>query len=174
MFEAGNAHETEESLLVQRDRRADGGARQVRVTRGGVLISRRFGGVKMMISVPAPAYEGVALDVVEGRNGAPAYRLSLAHRDSDLDVLLAETQDSGDAAADWKYWAAWLGLPRLAAQDGELTPVDVAGAVPAGLPRRNNAAVRQRRPRFLTRRKPGEAMRMSDVFSHEREIVCYE
>jgi hypothetical protein len=174
MFEAANAQIVEETLFFQRDRRADGGARRVRVTRAGVLIARRFSGVDMIISVPAPAYRGVALDVMEGRNGAPYYRLSLAHRDSDLDVVLAETQDSGDAAADWNYWAAWLGLPRLAAENGELTDVDAAKGAPAAMPRRSNAVVRQRRPRFLARRKPGVAARMSEVFSHERMIISYE
>lgn len=174
MFEAGNARKSEETLLVQRDWRADGGARRIRVTRSDILISRRFSGVDMMIAVPVPAYRGVALDVVEGLDGAPCYRLSLAHRDNDLDVILTETDDSGDAAADWKFWAAWLGLPRLAVEDGELAPVDAATGPLAGSQRRNNAAVRQRRPRFLTRRRTGDAGRMADVFAGEREIVCYE
>ncbi|WP_457796076.1 DUF6101 family protein [Methylocystis sp. S23] len=174
MFEANNARKTGEALLVQRDWRADGGARRVRVTRSDILISRRFSGVDMIISVPVPAYDGVALDVVEGRDGAPCYRLSLAHRDRDLDVVLAETQDSGDAAADWKYWASWLGLPRLAAENGELAEVDVAGALLAGHPRRGASALRRRRPRFLTRRKLGVASRMTEIHAGEREIICYE
>lgn len=174
MFETNNARKTEEALLVQRDWRADGGARRVRVTRSDILISRRFSGVDMMISVPVPAYDGVALDVVEGRDGAPCYRLSLAHRDRDLDVVLAETQDSGDAAANWKYWASYLGLPRLAAENGELAEVDVASGAPVAYPRGGNAVLRRRRPRFLTRRKVGVAARMAEVFAGEREIICYE
>jgi hypothetical protein len=168
MFHAGNAPR-EETLLVQRDWRADGGARRVRVTRSGVLIARRVSGVDMMISVPLPAYKGVALDVVAGDDGAPRYRLSLAHRDGDLDVLLAETQDSCDAAADWKFWSSWLSLPRIEAANG-----DGSEAGPALRARRNNAAVWSRRPRFLTRRKGGDSARMTTVFAGEREIVCYE
>lgn len=174
MSEANHARKTEEALLVQRDWRADGGARRVRVTRSDILISRRFSGVDMMIAVPVPAYDGVALDVVEGRDGAPCYRLSLAHRDRDLDVVLAETQDSGDAAADWKYWASWLGLPRLSAEDGALADVDAPDAARQGYPRRGGSPLRHRRPRFLTRRKPGDGARMGEVFCGEREIVCYE
>ncbi|QGM98228.1 DUF6101 family protein [Methylocystis parvus] len=174
MFEATNARKTEEAVLVQRDWRADGGARRVRVTRSDILISRRFSGVDMMIAVPVPAYDGVALDVVEGRDGAPCYRLSLAHRDRDLDVVLGETQDCGDAAADWKYWASWLGLPRLANEDGELAQVDAPGAPLQGYPRRGASPLRNRRPRFLTRRKAGDAARMAEIFAGEREIVCYE
>lgn len=174
MVEAGNTRKVEETFLVQRDRRADGGARHVRVTRSDILIARRFGGVDMMIAVPVPAYEGVALDVREGRDGAPCYRLSLAHRDADLEVVLAETGDGGAAAADWKYWAAWLELPRLAIEDGALTPVDAATQSAARALRRRDPNVAMRRPRFLTRRKGGDASRLSAVFAGEREIVCYE
>lgn len=174
MFEAGNARKIEDAFLVQRDRRADGGARRVRVTRSDILISRRFSGVDMMISVPVDAYHGVALDVLEGRDGAPSYRLSLAHRDRDLDVTLVETQDVGDAAVDWKFWSSFLGLPRLAVKDGEFAVVDGAKAPLTGVQRRGNPAVRQRRPRFLMRRKAGDAARMEAVFADEREIICYE
>jgi len=174
MFEAGNARKVEEAMLVQRDRRADGGARRVRVTRSDILIARRFGGVDMMITVPVPAYHGVALDVREDRDGAPSYRLSLAHRDSDLDIVLAETLDGGEAAAEWKYWAAFLGLPRLALEDGEFAPVDAAAPAQANVQRRRDVNVMKRRPRFLSRRKTGDAARTDAVFVDEREIICYE
>ena len=174
MFDAGAARKIEEQLFVQRDRRADGGARRVRVTRSDILIARRFSGVEMMIAVPVPAYCGVALEVSEGRDGAPRYRLSLAHRDADLDVLLAETQDGGAAAADWKYWAAWLGLPRVTNEDGEFAAVDVVSASQIVIQRRRNAAVAKRRPRFLFRRKAGDCSRMDEVYAGEREIICYE
>lgn len=174
MFEAGNARKVEEAFLVQRDRRADGGARRVRVTRSDILIARRFGGVDMMIAVPVPAYHGVALDVREGRDGAPCYRLSLAHRDADLDIVLAETQDGGEAAAEWKYWAAFLGLPRLALEDGEFAPIDAATPAQASVQRRRDVNVLKRRPRFLSRRKAGDAARTEAVFADEREIICYE
>lgn len=174
MFDAGAARKLEEQIFVQRDRRADGGARRVRVTRSDILIARRFSGVEMMIAVPVPAYRGVALDVTEGRDGAPCYRLSLAHRDADLDVLLTETQDGGSAAAEWKRWAAWLGLPRVTFEDGEFAAVDVASISQISVVRRRNATVAKRRPRFLSRRKTGDAARAQGVFAGEREIICYE
>jgi hypothetical protein len=174
MFEAKYALGNEEALLEQRDWRADGGARRVRVTRSDILISRRFSGVNMMITVPVPAYYGVALDVMEGDDGAPCYRLSLAHRDRDLDVVLTETQNSADAASDWNYWARYLGLPRLSAGNGKLEVVDSARGSRSGQPRRRGGTLRLRRPRFLTRRRPGVAARMAEVFSDEREIICYE
>ncbi len=175
MFEAGNAQSIETTLPVQRDWRADGGARRVKVTRGSVHIARRFSGVKMVISVPAEAYQGVVLEVLEGRGGLPCYRLSLAHRDRDLDVTLVENSDSGAAAAEWKAWASYFGLQRLVVnEDGALSPVDAAKEKMVGMPRRANASVRQRRPRFLTRRRPGDSARMESVFAEEREIIGYE
>ncbi|MEK4033642.1 DUF6101 family protein [Methylocystis sp. IM2] len=148
MFEAGQAMKSDEAFFVQRDWRADGGARRVRVTRRDILIARRFNGVDMKIAVPVPAYRGVLLDVAAGEAGAPCYRLLLAHRDRDLDVVLGETGDSTAAAADWKYWAAWLDLPRLAAENGDFAEVDapVCGAAAPG--RRGGSSVRRRRPVF--------------------------
>jgi len=118
MFEAGQARKAE-TVLVQRDWRADGGDRRVRVTSSDIHIARRFGGVNMRISVPVPAYQGVLLDWSAGDDGAPRYRLLLAHRDRDLDVVLAETPDASAAADDWAAWAAWLGLPRLASTEAD-------------------------------------------------------
>ncbi len=174
MVDAGQAKKGAEALFVQRDWRADGGSRRVRVTREGVLIARRFSGVDMKIAVPAPAYRGVLLDVSAGANGAPQYRLLLVHSDHDLDVPLLETGDSAVAAADWQDWAAWLGLPRLTAAPGDVANVDDGEAPPASAPRRAGSAVARRRPRLMIRRKTGDARRMGTIFAGEREIVCYE
>ncbi len=174
MFEAGHANKSEEAFFVQRDWRADGGARRVRVTRRDILIARRFGGVDMKITVPVPAYRGVLLDVATGEAGAPCYRLLLAHRDRDLDVVLGETGDSAAAAADWKYWAAGLELPRRAAANGDFAEVDAPAGEIAAQARRGGSSVRQRRPRFLALRKSGDPRRLAEIFAGEREIVCYE
>ena len=135
-----------EDLPVQRDWRADGGARRVRVTRSDILIARRFGGIDMRIQVPVPAYRGVFLDVVASADGAPCYRLLLAHPDRDLDVVLEETQDSAAAAADWRYWAAWLGVPQLAADDGEVAETGTARPAETPVADCGAFAVRRRLP----------------------------
>ncbi|MFY9655024.1 MAG: DUF6101 family protein [Methylocystis sp.] len=172
MFERQPAQDRYQPGQIQQDPRADGGRRVVRVTRNGVLIERRLKGVAMTIGVPFAAYRGVALAVEPGpSSGIAAYRLSLAHADPDLEVLLCETKNSGAAAADWKYWSFFLDLPRLASHDGEVSPLP--GAKP-GVARRRGAAIAKRRPRFLARRKAGEPARVSEVFYGEREIVCYE
>ncbi|BBU63664.1 hypothetical protein MSC49_35990 [Methylosinus sp. C49] len=177
MFETKVMAETQLQFAVQRDRRADGGQRQVRVGRRDILISRRFAGMSMMISVPVQAYRGVALDVEPSLDGGASYRLSLAHQDPDLDVVLTETADGGAISADWKYWASYLDLPRLAARGGELETIDprLGGvALRETIARRKNATVIKRRPRFCARRKQGEGERMATVYQGEREIVCYE
>ncbi|HEY8126530.1 MAG TPA: DUF6101 family protein [Methylocystis sp.] len=175
MVEANTARRIEEKLFVQRDRRADGGARRIRVTRDGVLISRRFSGVSMVITVPVIAYCGVALEVQPADDGSPRYVLSLAHRDPDLDILLSETQDCGAAASDWRHWAAWLGLPRVTEGEGALRSFEGVSEEIAASPRRRcETSLGKRRPRFFLRRKAGDSRRTKVVYGDEREIMSYE
>lgn len=174
MLEASQARK-DEDFFTQRDWRADGGARRVRVTSSDIVIARRFGGVKMSITVPVPAYQGVLLDLVDGEDGAPCYRLLLAHRDRDLDVALAQTADEGEAAGDWAYWAARLGLPRLAATEtGDFAIVDQPALPSIATKRRGASAVRRRRPTFLARRKTGAPVDPGATYAGEREIISYE
>jgi hypothetical protein len=150
-----------ELSLVQRDRRADGGDRHVRVTRGDILIARHFGGVAMMIAAPVRGYRGVGLDVRPDPHGAIFYRLLLVHADADLDVTLGETCDVEGAHLAWAQWAGWFALARLAL-DGddwiavESTPANRSRDV---YPHRRGASMSKRRPRFGLRRKPGDPMR---------------
>ncbi|HMK90082.1 MAG TPA: DUF6101 family protein [Methylocystis sp.] len=157
-------------VLAQRDARAEGGVRQVRVSPRGVVILRRFLGISMRILAPVETYRGVALAVDTAPNGGLSYRLSLAHQDADLEVVLVETADSRAVAADWTYWADYLNLPRLA--DENFSGDGRRGV--AVFERRRNATIAKRRPRSCARRKPGEPARAATVFAGEREIICYE
>jgi len=166
-----------ERLPIQSDRRADDGSRQVSVSRKGVSIARRLSGVSMLIRLPVSSYRGVALDVEAIRSGGVAYRLALAHDDPDLDILLTETKDPASAAAEWKYWSSFLELPRLAAKDGELSPLEATlggVVVREAVERRGASAVARRRSRFLVRRKSGDPARTSTRHAGEREIISYE
>lgn len=163
-----------EKLLVQRDRRADGGSRHVRVTRGDILIARRFGGVAMMIAAPVEAYRGVGLDAQTDANGDILYRLMLVHRDADLDIVLAETHDSNEAQAQWMEWSMWFDLTRLAIKDDEWMALETPAAARTVADRRRPASLVQRRGAFLSRRKTGDRRRLGEIFADEREIVSYE
>jgi hypothetical protein len=172
MVESTMTRRETEVVRVQRDWRADGGDRRVRVTRSDILIARRFGGIAMRIQVPVPAYRGVFLDMVQGADGAPCYRLLLAHADRDLDVVLEEAGDADALAAVAQDWASWLDLPLLA--ESEEAFEGAAEAAHAPIQRRGGSPLRGRRPRFLMRRRVGEIARLGEVFAGERVIVSYE
>jgi hypothetical protein len=163
-----------EKLLVQRDRRADGGSRHVQVTRGDILIARRFGGVAMMIAAPVGAYRGVGLDARADSDGDILYRLHLVHRDADLDIVLAETRDSNEAQAHWMEWSAWFDLARLAMKDDEWVALETPDAARACTRRRRSAFLAQRRPAFLSRRKTGDRNRLVKNFVDERQSAACE
>lgn len=174
MFEELSSRKIDEAQFTQRDRRADGGARHIRVTRSDVVISRRYSGVAMKIKVPLEAYRGVALDIRATAGGGVAYLLTLVHNDADLDIGLAEIRDAESVTAEWKYWAHRLGLPRLVVEEnGEAVELDHGNVVDFAA-RRRIAALTKHRPRFPGRRKPGAPDRMGKVFTGEREIICYE
>ncbi len=163
-----------EKLLIQRDRRADGGSRHVRVTRGDILIARRFGGVAMMIAAPVEAYRGVGLDAHADENGEILFRLILVHRDADLDIVLAETRDSIEAQAHWMEWSTWFDLTRLAMKDDEWAALEPPAETRALAGRRRSAFLARRRATFLSRRKIGDQRRLIVNFADEQEIVSYE
>lgn len=160
MSMSGETRIAAEVSLVQRDRRADGGDRHVRVTRGDILIARRFGGVEMMIKTPVCAYRGVGLDVRSDSEGAIFYRLLLVHADPDLDVLLGETPDVENAHLAWTQWASWFELARLALDGDNWIAVDPAPTNPRrdAYPHRRGVITAHRRPRFGSRREPGEGL----------------
>ena len=74
-----------------------------------------------------------------------------------------------------EYWAASFSLPRLIVEEnGEAVELSQGNVVDLAARRRVGALTKDRRPRFLTRRKSGVVARMGEVFAGEREIVCYE
>ncbi len=163
-----------ERLLTQRDRRADGGARRVRVTRCDIFIARRFGGVAMMISSPVEAYRGVSLVAATDAQGDTLYRLALVHRDADLDIFLGDFRDGADAQASWSDWAAWFDLARLAMHDGEWVSVEAPAGKRSTAERRHPTSIARRRVSLFPRRMTGEALRLSGVFPNPREIAGNE
>ncbi|VTZ21441.1 hypothetical protein MPC4_20283 [Methylocella tundrae] len=68
----------------------------------------------MHLSVPVVNYFGVAIARGERRHG-PLYRVSLAHQDPELCVILQETRDRSSLADAQRYWAAFFAVPALTA-----------------------------------------------------------
>jgi len=141
------------------DPRADGRRRTVRLDGDKVAIHRVVAGVSMRVTVPTSAYRGVALSVVDARDGGFAYAIRLVHTDPDLAVTLAETRDDSDVQAEWRLWARALRLPAMVERVEGLDEPDqqLLGrvAVRPPSPRRRGKAILCRRPRFLARRKVG-------------------
>ena len=160
-----------------RDARADGGTRLVELHRQRVIVRRAVAGMTMAVNLPVHAFLGVALHVRTPRTTQPGeVAVVLEHRDPSLSLPLYVATDAVDIVAEWHSWAQVLGLPLLVADpDGALREAfPQIGPLRVSEPlnrRRRRGAVRQRRPRFLVRRKPGRGGKLL-VHCGEREIIA--
>ena len=164
--------------FVAADRRADGALRNIAIERGRVRIERRIGGIAMRIGLAVSAYRGVALSLAATGLGGTCYKISLVHRDCDLDVELHAALDDRGIVAEWQRWAVYFALPKLIEREpGRFETADVQlGALtigPRSKPRRRGALLSKRRGR-IHRRRRSPMRRMSRVLTGEREIICYE
>ncbi|MEX6505061.1 DUF6101 family protein [Jiella sp. M17.18] len=130
------------------------------VDRRGAVIRRRLtqSGLPISIALPANAFRGVAARAMDDGEGEVTVTLELYHDDPNCTVPLLVASDLYDVAADWRGWADLFGLPMLMVEsDGSIcTLEETLGGVKAAMPApRRQAPNRQRRPRFLARRKPG-------------------
>jgi hypothetical protein len=140
---------TPESLVYcERDRRADGGVRTVRLDSRGVRIERALAGVKMRLAIPIEGYRGVILSR-EDKLERQFYRLSLAHRDADLSVTLGQANDIARLVEQWSNWARFFAMPALLDEN--------IGTPPTGRtrhrPNRRRVLVRAKRPRVRMRKR---------------------
>jgi hypothetical protein len=143
------------------DARADGFKRLVIVSREGVLIKRAVAGVAMSIRLTPGDFRGLVLRLARAADNQFHYELSLAHRDPDLSVLLAEATDQRQIEREWRAWARLTGLPAFVERGpGDEETADIATGklgARAACPRRHGKATTRRRPRFLVRRKIGRS-----------------
>ena len=132
-------------------------------------------GPAVTLAVPLTAFTGVAVRA-EPNGGAGRVRVfvELLHTDPLLTLPLVIADDPRDASADWRAWGQALNLPLLVvAPDGTVTsPADAVGGITIAptKPRRRHSYFAARRPRFLTRRKPGRGERMVRLTG--REIIA--
>ncbi|SFI36709.1 DUF6101 family protein [Aerobium aerolatum] len=117
-------------------------------------------GLPVTVVVPATAFRGVAARAIEHEGGTVTVTLELLHNDPHLSVPLLVASDLDDVAADWRAWAEAYRLPMLLFEaDGVARTLDeTLGMVRTGQPveRRKGRVSRQRRPRFLARRRTGD------------------
>ncbi|MCQ8780696.1 DUF6101 family protein [Mangrovibrevibacter kandeliae] len=136
-----------------------------RVDHRGAVIRRKLerSGVPISIALSPRAFRGVAARAMEDEAGEVTVTLELYHDDAQLSVPLLVATDLFDVAADWREWADLFGLPMLMVEaDGTVTSLeDTIGQLRKGEPApRRHAGHKNRRPRFLARRKPGLGIHM--------------
>jgi hypothetical protein len=139
------------------DMRADGGVRQIELHRERVVLRRALHGMRMAVSLRVRDFLGVALRGIDD-----AQMLVLLHRDPSLTIPLCVSSDPDDVATTWLTWSELFGLPQLWENES---------CEPAPRRRRRNA-IRNRRPRFLLRRKPGDRLDPANIHRGEREIIA--
>lgn len=136
-----------------------GAVPQVAVIRRDVVAIRREceAGVPLYISVPVRNFRGVVLSgrFEDGRK----LSIRLEHGNRDLRIPLSEHADPEAALQEWRAWGEALCCPLLLEDAaGEVTEAEPGPAPLAVQPpraRRANTFFRERRPRFLTRRRVG-------------------
>lgn len=131
-----------------------------RVDRRGAVVRRKLeqSGIPVAVAISARSFQGVAARALEDGDGRVTVTLELYHENPRLSVPLLVASDLYDVAADWRGWAELFSLPMLMMEaDGTVTALEESfGQLRTGSPsqRRGNGH-RNRRPRFLARRKPG-------------------
>lgn len=143
-----------------RDERADGGLRQVEITPERIIIRRSVQSIGMMLKIRVADYFAITLRTAEPEDNMPgAWVLWLEHRDRSLSVPLYVSADAEEISRAGADWSAYFNRPDLIDTGGigtmpDLMTMPMDERAPAPRRRRRNA-IRNRRPRFLVRRKPG-------------------
>lgn len=118
-------------------------------------------GVAIKVKVPVDEFVGVAVSTTISEEGVLSSAIELVHGDPELNYRVFEEIGNADVVAEWQNWGRKLRLPLfIKAGDGNLLPYSqqVDGvALGASTTRRKLAVEAGRRPRFLNRRKPGDA-----------------
>ncbi|HEY0331316.1 MAG TPA: DUF6101 family protein [Rhodopseudomonas sp.] len=139
------------------DIRADGGIRQIELHRERVILRREVGGMRMAVNVRVCDFLGVAARTTDhGR------MLVLLHRDPSLSIPLSVGADAEEIEAAASLWSEIFALPQLP-EDNTREPAQR---------RRRHNVIKDRRPRFLIRRKAGDLLNAAGNYQGEREIIA--
>jgi hypothetical protein len=142
-----------------RDGRADGGVRHIEIHRERVTVRRTVSGMRMAINVNVSDFLGIACrETNDGR------ALVLVHRDPSLSVPLLVTADELHLDMAWQMWGDMFALPQIEDEAGD--------ARQPALRRRRRNVIKDRRPKFLVRRKAGQAATEPSIYRGEREIIA--
>jgi Family of unknown function (DUF6101) len=125
---------------------------------GEILVTRAVAGVRITSPEKRSSFTGVILKVPSAGKGA-RYAIVLASKLGADDIVLEQCLREHEVVARWRAIASSLGLPALILHaDGELEylQIQLGGIIvgSADTDRRRNPS-RNRRPRFLMRRKSG-------------------
>ena len=156
------------------DPAADGGSREIGVTRNGIEFRRSVSGVQMRVHLPFSEFQGIAVRVLAPGGSEPVIFLSLEHGDDALSVLLQATENSDECAEDARKWSRVTGRPILIAdEDGRLrNPAAVRNRAPASPRRKRRSALRNRRTAIRLRSQRTNRLIEESIYSGEREIIA--
>ncbi|MBK8007208.1 MAG: hypothetical protein IPK23_01155 [Rhizobiales bacterium] len=156
------------------DPAADGGSREIGVSRDGIEFRRSVRGVQMRVQLPFSEFRGVAVRVLAPGGCEPMIFLSLEHSDDALSVLLQATEDSDESAEAARKWSRVTGRPILiAGEDGRLcNPASVRNKVSVSPRRKRRSALRNRRTAIRLRHQRANRSIDENVYCGEREIIA--
>jgi hypothetical protein len=158
------------------DAGADGEVRQVELDRDRIVIHRTVRGIPMSLRLPMQDFEGVTLRLVSLGDEAKAVAVIAEHRDPSLSLVLHVVDESEDIVPLCKAWCRVLRLPLLTHPHSRPRKAILRlGALRVGVMsqrRKRRAAIRQRRPAILMRRKTGRALHDAATHRGEREIIA--
>lgn len=182
---AGNAREGSSSLfkldplrlpvsINAADPVADGGGREIGISRDGVELRRSVRGVQMRVQLPFNEFKGISVRVIALADCEPVIFLSLEHHDDALSILLQASEDSDECAEAARKWSRITGCPILIAdREGRLcNPAKVRTRVETKPRRKRRSALRNRRTVVRIRGQRVNRSIETAVYAGEREIIA--
>lgn len=160
--------------LIAPDHAADGGCREIGISRDGVELRRSIRRVSMRLKISFQEYTGIAVRVLAAGKSDPQIYLTLDHRDEALSVQLGVFGNSADTAIAARQWSRFTGRPIwIADSDGRLRMPAAARKREGSRPRRKRSTALRNR-RTTIRLRYARSSRFMEERAHlgEREIIA--